>query len=91
MTLVARLLRGVWGPSLRSRSFAARTPAILNTDDPIEEQTLPRYCPQHYYPVQLGETFNNRYQVVAKLGYGASSTVWLARDIQTYVFRNASI
>jgi hypothetical protein len=58
---------------------------MLSTDDLIEEQTLPRYCPQHYYPVHLGETFNDRYLVVAKLGYGASSTVWLARDIQTYV------
>lgn len=87
MTSIARLLRSVRGPRLRSGSFAARTPAILNTDDPIEEQTLPRYCPQHYYPVHLGETFNGRYQVVAKLGYGASSTVRLARDIQTYVLR----
>jgi len=88
MTPIARLMRSLRGPRLRPRSFPARTSAMLSTDDLIEEQTLPRYCPQHYYPVHLGETFNDRYLVVAKLGYGASSTVWLARDIQTYVLRN---
>jgi hypothetical protein len=85
MTSLARLLRNVRGLRLDSGSLAARTPAILDTNDLIEEETLPRYCAQRYYPVHLGETFNGKYQVVAKLGYGASSTVWLARDIQTYV------
>ncbi len=84
MTSIARLLRSVRRPRLTSVSFTA---AILNINDPIEEQTLPRYCQQHYYPVHLGETFNDRYQVVAKLGYGASSTVWLARDNKSYVLR----
>lgn len=88
MTPIARLMRSLQGRRLRPRSFAAKTSAMLSTDDLIEEQTLPRYCPQHYYPVRLGETFNDRYLVVAKLGYGASSTVWLTRDIQTYVLRN---
>lgn len=88
MTPIARLMRSLWGPRLRPRSFPTRTPATLSTEDLIEEQTLPRYCPQHYYPVRLGETFNDRYLVVSKLGYGASSTVWLARDIHMYVLRN---
>ncbi|KAF2227824.1 protein kinase [Elsinoe ampelina] len=33
------------------------------------------------YPVQIGETYNSRYRVVAKLGFGSQSTVWLCRDI----------
>jgi hypothetical protein len=41
----------------------------------IEEQTLPFYRRKHYYPVKTGQTFNNRYRVIAKLGYGAYSTV----------------
>jgi hypothetical protein len=28
------------------------------------------YRPEHFYPVRLGEIFNNRFQTVAKLGYG---------------------
>lgn len=46
----------------------------------IEEQSLSFYHTKHYYPVRIGETFNNRYRVLAKLGYGAYSTVWLAWD-----------
>lgn len=59
---------------------------MLSTGDSVEEETLPRYCSRHFYPVRLGEIFDERYEVVAKLGYGASSTVWLARDLWKYVF-----
>jgi hypothetical protein len=30
----------------------------------------------------LGDIFQDRYQVVGKLGFGASSTVWLAHDTE---------
>ena len=46
----------------------------------IEEQALPFYHRKRYYPIKIGQTFNNRYQIIAKLGYGAYSTVWLAWD-----------
>ncbi|KAE8357311.1 kinase-like domain-containing protein [Aspergillus caelatus] len=53
----------------------------------VEEETLPPYSPEKYYPVQQGEVFNDRYQVLAKLGYGVTSTVCFARDLveSTYV------
>ncbi|PWY82595.1 CMGC protein kinase [Aspergillus eucalypticola CBS 122712] len=47
----------------------------------IEEETLPTYNAEKYYPVRLGEILHGRYQVVAKLGYGVTSTVWLGRDL----------
>ena len=34
-----------------------------------------------YHPVQIGEIYKNRYQVVCKLGWGHFSTVWLAKDL----------
>ncbi|KAK4894618.1 hypothetical protein LTR27_007260 [Elasticomyces elasticus] len=46
----------------------------------LEEETFPNYKAHWYYPVTIGQTFNNRYRVVAKLGYGSASTVWLCRD-----------
>ncbi|KAJ5849928.1 hypothetical protein N7455_009784 [Penicillium solitum] len=46
----------------------------------IEEQSLPRYHEKHHYPVKIGEMFIFQYRVIAKLGYGAYSTVWLAWD-----------
>lgn len=48
----------------------------------LEEEGLPEYDSNHFYPVRLGEIFNDRFQTVAKLGYGSSSTIWLARDLQ---------
>lgn len=52
----------------------------------IEEEELPLYKPENYYPVDIGEVFVSRYQVVSKLGYGTSSTFWLWRDLM-YVFK----
>jgi serine/threonine protein kinase len=33
-----------------------------------------------YYPVKIGEKFNDRYEVLHKLGWGHYSTVWLCID-----------
>ena len=34
-----------------------------------------------FYPVRLGETFDNeRFVITRKLGFGGFSSVWLARD-----------
>lgn len=76
----------------RIRTIASRAPSppitfpksgfvVLNTEDKIEEETLPFYSPHRYYPVHIGEVFKSRYQVVTKLGYGVNSTVWLCRDL----------
>ena len=54
----------------------------LADDVVLEEKGLPEYDRDAYYPVTLGEVFIERYQVVGKLGFGMSSTVWLARDMQ---------
>uniref|UniRef100_A0A3Q0SJ67 non-specific serine/threonine protein kinase n=1 Tax=Amphilophus citrinellus TaxID=61819 RepID=A0A3Q0SJ67_AMPCI len=35
-----------------------------------------------YHPIQIGDTFNRRYQVVSKLGWGYFSTVWLCQDLK---------
>ncbi|EGC46905.1 vacuolar sorting protein [Histoplasma capsulatum var. duboisii H88] len=55
--------------------------AGLSATEPIEEEHTPQYNPSHFYPIRLYEVLNNRYQVVAKLGWGTSSTVWLAQDL----------
>ncbi|PYI04299.1 kinase domain-containing protein [Aspergillus sclerotiicarbonarius CBS 121057] len=59
----------------------------LESSEVIEEEDLPSYNVENFYPVYIGQVFNSRYQVVSKLGYGASSTVWLCRDLhaQSYM------
>jgi hypothetical protein len=47
----------------------------------VEEESIPTYRPEKYYPVRIGEVFNDRYRVVGKLGFGSSTTVWLCRDL----------
>lgn len=43
-----------------------------------------QYLPGGYLPVSIGDQLKNgRYQILHKLGYGYSSTVWLARDRAT--------
>ncbi|KAI1028157.1 hypothetical protein LB504_012448 [Fusarium proliferatum] len=47
----------------------------------VEEERLPFYRREDYYPVCIGQVIHETYQVVAKLGYGMSLTVWLSRDL----------
>ena len=54
----------------------------VDADTLVEEEELPDYQANRFYPVQLGELFQDRYQFVAKLGFGSSSTTWLARDLR---------
>ncbi|PLN86365.1 kinase-like domain-containing protein [Aspergillus taichungensis] len=40
----------------------------------IEEETIPTYRPEKFYPAHIGEIINHRYQIVGKLGYGSSAS-----------------
>jgi serine/threonine-protein kinase SRPK3 len=53
----------------------------IDTSIMVEEESIPTYRPEKFYPVRIGEVFQHRYQVVGKLGYGSSATVWLCRDM----------
>lgn len=63
------------------RSFPSSGFELVDPSEEVEEETLPTYRAEKYYPVHIGEVFDNRYQVIAKLGYGVTSTVWLCRDL----------
>ncbi|KAJ6785785.1 hypothetical protein PWT90_03043 [Aphanocladium album] len=73
----ANWLRRSWKPLVFANQNFTRIPAAHK----IEEETLPGYVAARYYPTRIGEIFQDQYQVVGKLGYGATSTVWLARDL----------
>lgn len=62
--------------------------ARLDLTCPVEEEKTPNYSPERFYPIRLGQLLNGRYQVATKLGYGANSTVWLARDLNRYDSHN---
>jgi hypothetical protein len=48
----------------------------------LEEETHSWYSVKNFYPAAIGEVLQNRYQIVAKLGYGAASTTWLCHDLR---------
>jgi serine/threonine-protein kinase SRPK3 len=54
----------------------------LDATEKIEEEDVPAYVPEDYYPVYIGQVFRSRYQVVTKLGFGVNCTVWLCRDLR---------
>lgn len=77
--------------SRRSSTYATGHPArdlkstgfeVIDPSQLVEEERLPFYNRSHYYPMRIGEVLKDRYQVIAKLGYGTSSTVWLCRDLR---------
>ncbi|OJJ77962.1 hypothetical protein ASPBRDRAFT_191224 [Aspergillus brasiliensis CBS 101740] len=63
------------------RTFPTSGFELLDPGIKIEEERLPTYSPEKYYPVKEGEIFNDRYQAIAKVGFGVTSTVWFARDL----------
>ncbi|KAL4891343.1 kinase-like protein [Aspergillus ambiguus] len=64
--------------------FAQSNVRLLDSTEKFEEEMLPWYSRELYYPVKIGEVFRSRYQVIGKLGFGGYSTVWLCRDLQQH-------
>jgi serine/threonine-protein kinase SRPK3 len=56
---------------------------VIPTSQVIEEEAFEEFKTGNYMPVNIGDLFaSNTYQVVGKLGFGSTSTVWLARNLQ---------
>lgn len=63
-------------------TFPSSNFEIIDPSLKIEEENLSFYDPRMFYPVRIGEVFQDRYQVITKLGWGAHSTIWLCHDLQ---------
>jgi hypothetical protein len=55
--------------------MTGRSPTILPPDVPIEEELVANYSPKNFYPVNPGDIFHDRYETIAKLGWGSFSIV----------------
>jgi hypothetical protein len=64
-------------PGSARRVFPSEKPKA-NIAAPIEEETIPSYDSKSFYPARIGEVLGGRYHLISKLGWGTSSTVWLA-------------
>ncbi|KAL3479974.1 hypothetical protein BJX99DRAFT_255133 [Aspergillus californicus] len=65
----------------KPRTQFVNTGIELPAGEAIEEEIVPDYDARHYFPVESGSVFNQRYEALAKLGWGSCSTVWLVRDL----------
>lgn len=75
-----RILRVAGTYGTISTRYLATYPSTNADQVFLEEETLSHYDASSYYPVHIGQTFRNRYEVAVKLGFGGSSTVWLCHD-----------
>ena len=55
----------------------------------VEEEQFDDFKTGQYYPVKIGDVYDGKYQVLGKLGFGTTSTVWLARNLK-YVLGKSS-
>ncbi|KAI4118110.1 MAG: hypothetical protein LQ345_001767, partial [Seirophora villosa] len=75
-------------PKSQLISFKNSNFSILPSDQKIEEEAHDSVSKGRYYPVQIGEVIQQKYQILGKLGYGLGSTVWLANE---YCMRNTVV
>lgn len=64
------------------REFPSSSFPVIGKSDKLEEENHAWYSTKNWYPVQIGEVFQDRYQVITKIGDGTASTSWLGRDLQ---------
>lgn len=48
----------------------------------VEEENVKACTHLGWYPVVIGEVFLDRYEVLGKLGWGQTSTIWLCKDLE---------
>ncbi|KAI6781055.1 uncharacterized protein J7T54_003222 [Emericellopsis cladophorae] len=69
-----------------SPSTPLRFPAagfeIINDADVEEEEQFDAFRAGQCYLVNLGDVYASKYQITGKLGFGTTSTVWLARNLE---------
>ena len=63
-------------------SQSCATPKSLPLDVPVDEETIHGYDPKNFYHPNPGDVLDHRYMLKAKIGWGTSSTVWLAQDVR---------
>jgi hypothetical protein len=44
-------------------------------------ERMEKYYDRLFFPVHIGDTYQERYRIMLKIGHGASSIVWLAVDL----------
>ena len=54
----------------------------VHASEVLDEERLEQFKQGQYYPANIGDVISSKYQIVGKLGFGTTSTVWLAHDLE---------
>lgn len=80
------ILKWVRAATRKSPSPPLRFPTtgyeVIRDAQGLDEEQLEGLKRGLYCPVNIGDIFISKYQVVGKLGYGVTSTAWLERNLQ---------
>jgi serine/threonine-protein kinase SRPK3 len=82
MTSMFQAARNLVRKPMKPLRFPTAGYEVVNQNVLLEEERFGDFKKGIYYPVNIGDIFASKYQVVGKLGFGVTSTVWLARDLQ---------
>lgn len=81
-SVTEQLQRRLSGTRLPCRQWHTSGFETLPVTEKIEEETYSSYTNDLYYPAKIGQVLHLQYQVVGKLGYDTTSTVWMCRDLR---------
>ena len=68
------------------RQFPTTGSTSIPSSENVEEENWPWYTPQSFYPVHIGDVLHSKYQVLYKLGYGTTATIWMGIFSQSFPF-----
>lgn len=55
---------------------------VIKPSQILEEERFEEFKKGNYYRANIGDILASKYQVIGKLGFGTTSTVWLARELE---------
>lgn len=76
MKWARRALRRALSPPL---SFPASGFETVRPSEMLDEERFEQFKQGRYYPANIGDVIGSKCQIIGKLGFGGTSTVWLAR------------
>ncbi|KAF5599293.1 kinase domain-containing protein [Fusarium pseudoanthophilum] len=83
-----RRMPNFWSRRHSSTSHGT-TANIIN--QPVDEEFLYENRLDYFHPTQAGDVLDGRFKAIAKLGFGAGSTVWLAENLKFTKFWSSAI
>ncbi|KAL4886849.1 kinase-like domain-containing protein [Aspergillus karnatakaensis] len=83
---MANLIKWATHALQRSPSWPIRFPTTgfqtIQPSEVLDEERFETFKQGQYYPANIGDVINSKNQITGKLGFGTTSTVWLARDLE---------